>query len=312
MSAPTPSDCLPFVRADQLAHTPPEERWLIESLWADQGVGVIGGSAKSLKTWLGLEMAVSVATGTDCLGTFKVPHKGRVLLYLAEDCLTVGRERLDALCAHRQLALDTLDAYLITAPLLRLDDPLDIKRLEHTLTHLRPRLLLLDPFVRLHQADENNSQAVASILATLRELQRVYSLAIILVHHTRKNGRARQHGQTLRGSGDLHAWGASNLYLTHEKNTLKVTIEHRAAPPPKPFHMALVGSPPHLDIVTSGMTPPPSLEERIVMALEQSPVPLRRTELRALLSVNNQRLGNVLCELETVGRIRRSKEGWRR
>ena len=64
------------------SHTP---AWLIEQLWSADAVGILGGPPKSLKTWLALEMAVSVASGSACLGCFPVPDSGLVLLYAAED-----------------------------------------------------------------------------------------------------------------------------------------------------------------------------------------------------------------------------------
>ena len=50
-----------------------------------------------------------------------------------------------------------------------------------------PRLLLLDPLVRLHGVDENHAGEVAELLAYFRLLQRRLDLSVILVHHTRKN-----------------------------------------------------------------------------------------------------------------------------
>ena len=44
---------------------------------------------KCSKTWLGLDIALSVATGTACLGKYAVPQPGPVLVYLAEDALPV-------------------------------------------------------------------------------------------------------------------------------------------------------------------------------------------------------------------------------
>lgn len=55
-------------RASDLHETPPEARWLVESLWSDGGVGVIGGTPKSCKSWLGLELATAIATGTPDVG----------------------------------------------------------------------------------------------------------------------------------------------------------------------------------------------------------------------------------------------------
>lgn len=92
------------------------------------------------------------------------------------------------------------------------------------------KLLILDPFVRLHRIDENASSEVAPLLAYLRELQRRFHLAVLLVHHARKGGANMRAGQALRGSSEFHAWGDSNLYLRRHGDQLTLTVEHRAAP----------------------------------------------------------------------------------
>jgi RecA-family ATPase len=101
-------------------------------------------------------------------------------------------------------------------------------------------MLLLDPFVRLHRSDENSAADMAALLGELRDLQRRHRLAIILVHHLRKNASPTLGGQALRGSGDLHAWGDSNLYLRRRDDRLSLCVEARRSsgartpsPPPQ-------------------------------------------------------------------------------
>lgn len=302
---------LPVVRATELDTTPQEQRWLIEALWMHSAVGLIGGSPKSLKTWLGLEMAVSVASGTACLDQFTVQTPGPALIYLAEDRLCTVRERLEALCLHRGLGLDMLDLHVITVPALRLDTRVDVSRLDATINNYRPRLLLLDPFVRLHKSDENSAQDIAMILASLRELQRRHDVAIVVAHHTRKNQRANQHGQTLRGSGDFHAWSDSALYLTRHKQALQLTAEHRSAAAPKPWYLRLHDEPSYLTLVElDPQEDQPSLEQRVLQTLQQNPAPIHRNQLRTMLAVNNTNLGNVLLALEQRGRVHRTNLGW--
>ena len=78
---------LPVVRVGEIPSEENAQRWLVEQLWGDSSVGVIGGAPKCSKTWLGLDLALSVATGTACLGKYAVPEPGPVLVYLAEDAL---------------------------------------------------------------------------------------------------------------------------------------------------------------------------------------------------------------------------------
>ncbi|MFL6603568.1 MAG: AAA family ATPase [Steroidobacteraceae bacterium] len=167
----------------------------------------------------------AVASGTPCLRHFPVPHPGRVLLYAAEDALHVVRRRIEGICAAAGCQLAKLDVQVITAQTLRLDLPADAEALERTVQQLKPRLLILDPFVRLHRIDENASGEVAPLLAYLRELQRRHSLSVLVVHHAKKSSGRIRDGQALRGSSEFHAWGDSNLYLRRSVNTLTLTIE---------------------------------------------------------------------------------------
>lgn len=311
MSVDNPVTPFETKRACQLDESPPDARWLIESLWADSGVGVIGGTPKSYKSWLGLEIACAVASGTNCLGRFNVPRPGPTLVYLAEDDLSEVRIRLDHLAQSKGLCFDDLNVHVICAPTVRLDVERDLKRLAKTVGLIKPQFLLLDPFVRLHRTDENNASDISHILGHLRTLQRHYDTAICVVHHTRKASSSGQRGQALRGSGDLHAWGDSNLYLTWTKKGLELSIEHRSAPCPDPLFVELNQGPhPHLTLVDPDDDEPPPLTERVLSELRRLDQPTTRTHLRERLAVQNKRLGDALLELERLGRIRRTNDGW--
>lgn len=196
---------LPVEPAWRLAEHAEESRWLVTGLWGEQAVGIVGGEPKCCKSFLALDLAVAVAAGIPCLRRFAVPQAGRVLLFAAEDALHIVRRRLEGICAAAGMALADLDIQVITAPSVRLDLEADRRSLAETVASLKPRLLILDPFVRLHRIDENASGEVAPLLAFLRDLQRRHAVAVLLVHHARKGaGRARA-GQALRGSSEFHA-----------------------------------------------------------------------------------------------------------
>lgn len=185
------------------------------------------------------------------------------MVYMAEDKLHDVRERLDQLGRRRGLTLDRLDRlHVITAPSLRLDLESDRQALQRTLDTLRPKLLRLDPLVRLHRLDENSAADISGLLGFLRELNRQHDLAIILVHHMAK--RARQDpGQALRGSSDLHAWVDSACYLMRHHQHLRLTVQHRAAAAPEPMRLRLAGDNAHpcgLELHGVDETPPPLAE----------------------------------------------------
>ena len=305
---------LPVEKAYRLEEQQTEQAWLIESVWARAAIGIIGGAPKCCKSWLGLDMAVSVASGSACLDRFEVQDKGSVLVFLAEDALFTVRSHIDALCRHRLIDIGNLDLNVITAPALRLDLAGDQNRLQCTLADLQPRLLVLDPLVRLHRLDENSASDISKLLGFVRQLQRTHDCAIVLVHHAGKKHRA-QPGQSLRGSSDLHAFGDSNAYLARRKKRLALTLEHRSAKPPDPVELELVsradGSQTHLKIVsTQTMNTSQALPRRVLAVLNHARQPMTRTSIRDCLKVNNQRLGHAIAKLEHQGMIMHVKSGW--
>jgi AAA domain len=315
---------LPVVRVGEIAEPDSGPRWLVEGLWGASCVGVIGGAPKCAKTWLGLDLALSVATGTACLGHSAVPEPGPVLVSLAEDALPVVRDRIAGMARHRGLDRAAVEVPVITAAVLRLDRDPDRSRLRETTRRLRPRLLLWDPLVRLHGIDENHAGEVAELLAYFRSLQRQRDLSVVLVHHTRKDAAAGvAAGQGLRGSSDIHALGDSNLDLRRSRDQLVLSSEHRAAPASPPVslelvtteaattHLEIVGEPGVSSMPLTGAGPQRSLEQRVLELLSAG-APVTRAKLRESLGVKNQRLGAALESLERAGRLCRTPGGWQR
>lgn len=308
---------LPVQIAHQLELAPQAESWLIEKLWSEQAVGIIGGEPKCCKSFLALDMAVSVASGTPCLRRYPPVRIGRVLLFAAEDALHVVRKRLEGICLAAQVRLEKLDIQVITVPILRLDTSTDQQRLAETVAELQPTLLLLDPFVRLHRIDENASQEVAPLLGYLRELQRQYQLAVVLVHHARKGAHKLRPGQALRGSSEFHAWGDSNLYLRRGPgNQLSLTIEHRAAASEAGIPLALNGHDDQmaLEVLEKTGLPevpePISAAEKLLEVLQQANEPLPFSDLRKACRIRTQRLCTALNELTQQGHILKTENGY--
>ena len=289
---------------------------MVTDLWSADAVGIVGGEPKCCKSFLALDLAVAVASGTPCLRRFCVPKPGRVLLYAAEDALHIVRSRLEGICAAADIDLRDLDVHVITAPTLRLDLAADRDRLERTVVDLAPRLLVLDPFVRLHRIDENASGEVAPLLAYLRELQRRHHLAVLLVHHAKKSGGRLRAGQALRGSSEFHAWGDSNLYLRREGSKLTLTVEHRAAPSTPAIELELVS---HndalaLQVLTSAPLANPtatSIDERITAALIDASRPLSVSQLRPLCRVRKATLCERLTAMTAAGHLHHDAYGYR-
>ena len=229
----------------------------------------------------------------------------------------IVRTRLAGIARAAGVALDTLDIAVIDVPRLRLDHCLDRQRLLETVERIGPRLLVLAPLVRLHGVDENTVAAIAPILGFLRDLQRRFHTAVLLVHHSRKSGATRP-GQALRGTGELHAWGDSNLYLRRRGAQIFMTVEHRAAPGLNDVEIEFGddGEGPALRV--RGPLPgeaapePETLGQRILAALGEAAAPLSQRQIRERAATRPATVTKVLDKFIGEGRVERvPKEGYR-
>jgi hypothetical protein len=312
---------LPVKRACDLTDSAEQPGWLIEGLWADQAVGILGGEPKCCKSFLALDMAVSVASGTACLRRFRVLRTAPVLLFPAEDSMTVVRQRLEGICAAANTRLELLPIYVITASRLLLDQPQDREQLRQTVARINPALLILDPFIRLHRSDENASKEVAPLLGYLRQLQRELHVAVLLVHHVRKGSATKRPGQALRGSSDLHGWGDSNLYLRRNSSHLLLSVEHRAAPSRDNIPLELCANGSVLALAVKTTQPPPTLStvmttapkntpQRVIQTMAELKGPVSVQQLRKLCRMRTATVCETLTTLKDQGVVRHGPKGY--
>jgi hypothetical protein len=306
---------LPVQRASQLSSAGPQTQWLVEQLWTEQAVGILGGEPKCCKSFLALDLAVSVASGAACLRQFPVRRHGPVLLFPAEDSLAVVRQRLEGIATAAQVAFGSLPVDVITAPALRLDTAADRERLANTVQSLKPTLLILDPLIRLHRVDENDASQIAALLSYLRELQRKFQLAVLLVHHARKDSQASRPGQALRGSSELHGWGDSNLYMRRKGSQLTLSTEHRAAPGRDhiPLQLTEAGSVVALKVAERCSVQPeasasPTEQVRQALAQVREPIPVQ--QLQKLCGIRTAKVCSALAELSAKGEVVHDARGY--
>jgi len=315
-------DILPVQRAGDLSIAGPQTQWLIEDLWSEEAVGILGGEPKCCKSFLALDIAVSVASATPCLRQFPVRRQGTVLLFPAEDSLAVVRQRLEGICTAARLSLNSLPIEVITAPALRLDKESDRELLSNTVQRLKPILLILDPLIRLHRLDENDASQVAGLLSFLRQLQREFQLAVLLVHHARKGSNSSRPGQALRGSSELHGWGDSNLYMRRRAQELTLSTEHRAAPSRDHIPLELIQEDSALSL---SLVHPEQIEqnpaaraaitqkspaERICNALAPLDQPVALQDLRKLCAMRTASFCSALAELCQEGIVTKLPKGY--
>lgn len=322
-----PQPRLPFARIADVAKLPEGERWLVDGLLTRSSIMVLAAAPKTGKTWVALAIAVGVASGTPVMGRFLAPVAGPVLLFPAEDDPRSVRGRIEAIALGAGTAFDTLPIHIITADQLRLDDATDREKLEELLEHLRPRLLVLDPLVRLHSGAESYVGHVSELFRYLRSLQRRFEVAILLTHHVAKNRTGAGPGQAMRGSGDIHAaydHGAGLQRL--DDGSVLLTLEHRSAPSPEPVAFRLHSREDGATLfgVTDGpfedapqgnaqrhvatAVPRPTdpalhVRDQVLALLAKAGRPLSQVAIRKTLRVRNETLADILRELASRGAL---------
>ena len=231
--------------ASDLASTHvPRPRWLIDGVWTRGGCGFVSGAPKSYKSWMSLEMAVSIATGRQMLGTYRVVSPGPVLYLQEEDSLATVVDRLDAIVEGRApqshwggtLEVDTggvtwgpglglpIDIQAHTGVVL--SDPRWMAWLSERVRTYEYRAVVIDTLTTT-VGDVDLDKAVdlqTRVLRPLREIAQTYDCAVIIVHHSRKNTLQGRRGSNMLGSVALHGWVDCALYLDRDEESGVVTV----------------------------------------------------------------------------------------
>jgi hypothetical protein len=237
---------------------PPE--WLVEGTLTQGAVGFVAGQPKSYKSWAGLDLAISVATGADFLNYFKVRNPGPVLYIQEEDPIITLKQRATKIWEGKQVdrlkvTTDGVEWEPATKDLGRFDPDiaLYVKQgviiseeswqiwLDEVLTEgmngKAYRLVVIDTLMRVAGAvDENRAvEMMTKVYRPLSTLNAKHGCAIQVINHMRKsnkNDNGERGGQLMLGSVANHAWSEDSIYLHHDpkKQGIVIDFESKTAP----------------------------------------------------------------------------------
>lgn len=201
-----------------------QPEWIIPGLRAGQ-VALVTAPGGTGKSYLLLEIAMSVASGTTLLPGLEVKTAGKVCLLNFEDDAFDIQQRGNAIL-RRFSALNPNEENLFVASmsgrtLSLLNSRGEIH--EKDVLWLKEQckgmsLLILDPLSHLHTADENSASQMSKLVQVLKGVGQETGTGIIISHHTSKasalNGQADLQ-QSARGSSALV--DASRIVMTLHK-----------------------------------------------------------------------------------------------
>lgn len=173
--------------------------WGVQDWLPDKSITFLVSPPESYKTWLLLDLAVSVSTGLPFLGHYKVNSRGPCMIIQQEDSHIGLTERLSLIAQARMNTPCILDGENYTIPvnpdlpiyihpsrLLRFDNKKVLEELEKCIAEIRPKVVMIDPLYSATSVD-NYMAASAEQMMILKTWRDKYGCSFIIAHHSKKN-----------------------------------------------------------------------------------------------------------------------------
>jgi Cu/Ag efflux protein CusF len=193
---------------------PPPE-FLIDGYLIKNTLAWLGGKPGHYKSFVAVEMACCVGTGTNWHGN-KV-RQGRVLYLIAEG-VTGLAQRFRAWSKYNGVPITGVT--FLPLP-LRLGDPggIDVAAFAQLLLAHKPDLVIIDTQARVTVgADENSSRDMGEFVDALEVLREINKSTMLTVHHEPRNAT------NLRGSISLEGGAATILRCFKEGDQLTIEM----------------------------------------------------------------------------------------
>lgn len=209
--------------------TIPPRPWVVRDLLLRgqlTGIVAAGGGGKSS---LALGVAVAVALGDPCGLGFEIePDASGPVIFVSteEDEDEIFRRLYGFAEAHgidrrrlaNKIAIFNGRRFVVAARSPQTRQIAPTKMLAHLRDFARDcgsPLIIFDPLVELHDADENSNNELATVMSSMRAVCREINAAGLVLHHTRKIGSATdQAGNSEIGRGGIAFVGNVRLSFT--------------------------------------------------------------------------------------------------
>lgn len=183
-----------FLTMEELEALPPP-RWIVPGLFVEEGIAAIYGAPESGKSFLAVDVAMSVASGIAWHG--REVSQGATLYVAAEGAPGIGKRtrawRIDRNSAARAV------------PFTLMRDPLNLTTEKEARDFARSvssalgplRLIVIDTLNQTAAgADENSAKEMGSYIAGMKRLRDSTGAAVVVVHHSGKDESKGMRGST--------------------------------------------------------------------------------------------------------------------
>ena len=174
--------------------------WMVEDWLPDKSITFLISPPESYKTWILLDLAVSVSAGVPFLGRYQVNDKGPTMIIQQEDSHTGLTDRL-ALIVEQKLGatadidgdvwqvpcMPDLPIYVHPSRMLRFDNKKVLEELEKQIEAIKPKVIMIDPLYSTTAQVDNYMADLANQMMILKTWRDKYGCSFVIAHHSKKN-----------------------------------------------------------------------------------------------------------------------------
>lgn len=249
----------------------PKRQWIADGVLAKTYLTGLVAPSGAGKTQYLAQLLLSVTTGRSDIAHTTIRESCPVWCWNQEDDLDELDRRMASSRIHFGIEQSDLrhPIYLnsgVDKALLlvrreadgRLKRTPEVSRIIEHIIHKRIGVLVIDPLVEFHEADENNNVEMRIVAATLRHIAAKANCAVMLGHHTRKPANARSDGfvgdaDSARGASSLQ--GVTRIMLTLYSMSPADAKAHGVSPDDRHRYIRLDGAKSNLSLAASGARP---------------------------------------------------------
>jgi len=192
----------------------PKAKWLIHNLFECGTMNMLSAAPNNYKSWLTLEIAMSVATATPLFDFFVVNDQQNVWIINEEDSEYDLKERFEILNKE----WPDMPILFSVQNQIKLDDE-TVSQIIFIAKQKNIEFIILDSLRSIHEAEENSSTEMQKIMNQIKKIANS-GITVLFTHHNRKKSKDSYKGsdsEDSRGSTAINAAVHSHISCEPKK-----------------------------------------------------------------------------------------------
>jgi RecA-family ATPase len=199
----------------------PPQRHLVKGIIA-VGCNLLAGKPKIGKSWLALQLAISVSLGKPLFGSIAVEKKG--VLYLAlEDNIRRIKKRLSRMLKESE-HLSNL-SFQIDCPRASAGGLATLR--EFLQSHPDVGLIIIDTLARFRDVPRSNKNSYLEDYGAISNLKKIadeHQITILIIHHLRKFDNTEDPLDNISGTTGISGATDANIVLARDRKSYSATM----------------------------------------------------------------------------------------